>query len=488
MALSRFLPRLLVKARILTHLDDLRASYWFIPTLMVIGAVVLSFVTTAVDGRIGGDWIEEVPWLYANKPEGARNLLTTVAGSMIGVAGVTFSITIASVVYASGQYGPRLLTNFMSDRGNQITLGTFIATFLYCLLVLRTVRTADEASGVSGSNPAGDVIGAFVPHVAIVTALGLTLASVGVLIFFIHHVPKSIHVSNVIAGVGVDLRKKIDTLFPERIGENAPPEGAREDDDIRTQMPADFYETAQAIRCDGTGYVQGIDTDALLEIANEHELLLRLRIRPGDFVAEGDALALVWPAEHITDEVCSRLRLAYAWGNQRTALQDTRFLVNELIEIAARALSPGINDPFTATSCMDWLSASLKELAGRDFPAPARFSEAGDLRVVANSDTFEDFVRHVYGQLRPYVASDRNASLHALRSIGELAGRASGESQLGVLRHEAKALFEGSQVVQQLSADREDVARTYALVQRLLMGHADYDEIVSESGWIGGTA
>ena len=207
-----------MKARILAHIDGLRSSYWFIPSVMALGAIVLSFVTTAIDGRIGPGWIERVSWLYANKPDGARGLLSTVAGSMIGVAGVTFSITIASVVYASGQYGPRLLTNFMSDRGNQVTLGTFIATFLYCLLVLRTIRAADEASGAA--NPSGDVVGAFVPHVAIVTALVLALASVGVLIFFIHHVPESIHVSHVIAGVGRDLSEKIEKLFPERIGQS----------------------------------------------------------------------------------------------------------------------------------------------------------------------------------------------------------------------------------------------------------------------------
>ena len=191
-----------MRAHLLDLWDTLRSSYWFIPSLMAVGAVVLSVVTTMADGRVGSDWIDGVSWLYANKPEGARTLLSTVAGSMIGVAGVTFSITIASVVYASGQYGPRLLSNFMRDTGNQVTLGTFIATFLYGLLVLRTIRTADEGSG--GANPSGDLTGAFVPHIAILVGLVLALASIAVLIYFIHHVPDSIHVSNVIAGIGRD--------------------------------------------------------------------------------------------------------------------------------------------------------------------------------------------------------------------------------------------------------------------------------------------
>ena len=474
-----------MKARLLAHLNDLRASYWFIPSLMVLAAIALSLVTTALDGRIGPEWIEQVPWLYANRPDGARGLLTTVAGSMIGVAGVTFSITIASVVYASGQYGPRLLSNFMSDRGNQITLGTFIATFVYCLLVLRTVRAAGETTG--GENPAGDVIGEFVPHVAIVTGMGLALASVGVLIFFIHHVPESIHVSNVIAGVGRDLRKKVDTLFPERIGQPEPGEEAAASDHVRTEMPEGFYDDAEPVCADGSGYVQAIDTDALLAIANEHDLLLRLRHRPGDFVAAGDPLLLAWPADAVSPEACESLRIAFAWGRQRTALQDTRFLVNELVEIAARALSPGVNDPFTAISCLDWLSASLKAMADRDLPSPDRYAEDGTLRIVAEPTTFKEFVGHVYGQLRPYLAADRNAAMHALKTLGEVGGRAPADRR-AVLRHQADAIHAGAQTALTLEADRESVAERHRLVVHLLSGHVDYEEAATEADWIGGTA
>lgn len=453
---------------------------------MVVGAIILSFVTTAIDGYVGPEWIENVSWLYSNRPEGARGLLTTVAGSMIGVAGVTFSITIASVVYASGQYGPRLLTNFMSDRGNQVTLGTFIATFLYCLLVLRTVRAADEASG--GQNPSGDVIGEFVPHVAIVTGMSLALASVGVLIFFIHHVPESIHVSNVIAGVGRDLRDKIDTLFPDRIGTPEAGEEALEDPDVVTELPESFYSDAVAVEADGSGYIQGVDTDTLVDLATQSDLVIRVRHRPGDFVAEGDALVLIWPSERVTDEVHQRLRVAFAWGSQRTALQDTRFLINELVEIAARALSPGVNDPFTAISCLDWLAASLKSLADRSFPESLRYDEDGALRVIAEPTTFREFVGHVYGQLRPYLATDRNAALHALKTIGEISIRSTSPSQREALRHEADAIAEGASTALTLEADRSSVAARHRTVIQLLSGHIDLRRAATETDWIGGTA
>ena len=470
-----------IKARTLALWDRVTSSYWFIPSLMTVGAAVLSFVLIGIDGRVGPDWIERVPFLYGNKPDGARAVLSTIAGSMIGVAGVTFSITIASVVYATGQYGPRLLTNFMSDRGNQVTLGTFIATFLYCLLVLRTIRSPDEGTGA-------DVVSAFVPHIALLAGLVLALCSIGVFIFFIHHVPESIHVSNLIAGVGTDLRDKVGVLFPERIGEGESTREAERDEDVMTSVPADFFDDARTIPADGDGYVTGLDAQALLDLATAHDLVVRVRHRPGDFVADGDTLVLAWPQERVTDAIAVDIRTAFAWGRQRTARQDVRFLVNELVEIAARALSPGVNDPFTAISCLDWLSAALKDLAGRDFPGAERYDENGRLRVVAYPTTFADFVEGVYAQLRPYLATDRNAALHALMTIGEVAGRVSDESQRSVLRHQADAILEGCQANLGLEADRASVRQRHREVARLLSGRVSYEEASADTDWIGGTA
>ena len=475
-----------LKTRLLSVWDRLRSSYWFIPSLLTLGAIGLSFATTALDGVVGDTWIGNVKWLYENKPDGARTLLSTIAGSMIGVAGVTFSITIASVVYASGQYGPRLLTNFMQDRGNQITLGTFIATFLYCLLVLRTIRAADE--GYGGANPAGDAVGPFVPHIAIVTALALALASIAVLIFFIHHIPESIHVSNVIAGIGRDLRAKVDRLFPERIGHSAPAKEARQRDDVVTELPEGFFEEAEPVRANGSGYVQGIDAETLLALACDHDLVLRVRRRPGDFVAEGDDLLLAWPGDALDEDLSGSLRLAFAWGTQRTALQDVRFLVDELVEIAARALSPGVNDPFTAMTCVDWLGGALKDLADRSFPDSHRYGSDDRLRVVAQPTTYQEFVSHAFGQLRPYLAADRNAALHALKTLSEVGGRTTRDRQREALRREADAIHQGAQSILALAADREAVAHRHQLVVRLLSGQAGYEETAATTDWVGGTA
>ena len=251
---------------------------------------------------------------------------------------------------------------------------------------------------------------------------------------------------------------------------------------MRAEMPEDFYQTSERVKADSSGYIQGVDAEALIDIATEYDLLIRMRHRPGDFVSEGDALLLAWPAGNVGDEACRRLQVAFAWGHKRTALQDARFLVNELVEIAARALSPGVNDPFTANSCLDWLSASLKDLAERDFPDAGRYDEHGTLRIVAEPTSFEEFVGHVYGQLRPYVSADRNAALHALKTIGEVGGRATNERQRHALRHEADAILQGAHATLALEADKEAVERRHRVVVHLLSGHVNYEEAASDDG------
>ncbi|MEO1135283.1 MAG: DUF2254 family protein, partial [Pseudomonadota bacterium] len=174
-------------ANLIKIIEDLRASYWFIPGCMTIAALFLSFFMQWLDAQYGAAWLRDYDWATATRTEGARSVLTVIAGSIIGVAGVTFSITIVAVSYASANFGPRLIGNFMRDRGNQLTLGTFIATFVYCLMILRTVRNA-------AAEDASQSFDAFVPHLSILMALGLSLASIGVLIYFFHHVPETINV------------------------------------------------------------------------------------------------------------------------------------------------------------------------------------------------------------------------------------------------------------------------------------------------------
>jgi len=421
-----------MKIRLVSLLDSLRANYWFLPAVLSILAIILSVVLTRIDAHIGAKWLENIDWLYANKPSGARVVLSTIAGSMITVAGVVFSITIAAVSYASAQYGPRLLSNFLRDRANQFSLGVFIATFLYCLLVIRTVRTADETGAVEKLGQSAQVVGDFVPNIAILTGIFLALCSVSVLIFFVHHVAKSIHISHVIAEIGHDLRTIIDQRFPKNIGDPSPDNVTVKS--VKADIPTALLTETVTINdrekssddvvtvtatCDG--FVQMVDENALLTTASENNLIVRLACSPGVFLFRGATTMQVWPKDRFNEQVGQALRNAIIVGDLRTPVQDMMFLSDELVEIGARALSPGVNDPFTAMNCINWLAVAITELSKRELPEPYRHDDHGDLRIIAHATTFQEFTLNSLGKIRPYAARDLNCSKHVFSTVAEIA-------------------------------------------------------------------
>jgi uncharacterized membrane protein len=460
--------------------EKLGASYWFIPSVMALLAVLLAIGMIFVDTYSGSLWMNSVPWLYATLPNGARSLLSSIGGSMITVAGTVFSVTIAAVVYASGQYGPRLLTNFMKDRGNQVTLGTFIATFVYCLLVLRTIRSADEANGYS-----------FVPNMALLVAVVLALCSIGVLIFFIHHVPSKIRINSVIKDIGASLLREIDRAFPTQVGQ-AP----RNDHIVDDQhIPKAFRRDADEVDADNrrmigardTGYIQTVDDDHLMAVACKHDLVLRLQYQPGDFVHAGRTLVEAWPPGQCTDAAAKSIANAFTMGDDRSTLQDLRFPIDELVEIAARALSPGVNDPFTALTCLDWLSAAISALAARSLPSHLRVDSDNAIRVIVHPQTFAGFIDRSFGSLAQYCATDMIAALHFLTGLGEVSLGCDDPAQLATIAVYAdrlKALADEGLTGFNRARVHE---RTDQLRQALLA--PDYKRRLRDStAWLGGSA
>ena len=372
------------------------ASLWFIPVCLAVAAIALSFAMIALDTALTAETVRKLSWIYSGGPEGSISILSAIASSTVTVAGVVFSITVVALTLASSQFGPRLLNNFMRDRINQAVLGIFIATFLYCLLVLRTIRRDDP----------------FVPHLAITLGILLSLASFFFFIYFIHHIASSIKADNIIALVEKDLEKIMDELFPDPIGEG----GQTPDDDA---LPQAFEEKAATIPARGAGYVQAVDTQSVIDLARESDLLVRLEYRPGDFVTKGAALARVWPPEAASEELTARLNNQFILGRQRTPVQDVELCVNQLVEIAIRALSPGINDTFTAIICVDRLGAALSRLAGRTIPSPMRRDQDGALRVVAYPMTFTGAVNAAFNCIR------QDANIPVMIRLLEIPGRPS---------------------------------------------------------------
>ena len=385
--------------------DTLADSFWFLPTLMALLAATAALGSVALDETLGSDWLHDLGWLWSGGAEGARSVLSVVAGSVMTVISIVFSLTVTTLAQTSSHFGPRVLRNFTSDRGVQFTLGTFIATFVYSLLVLRTVRTQQALEESS-----------FVPYLSVNIGLLLALASLAVLIYFIHHVSQSIQAENLIADVGLEFQRLLPTLFPERIGL------PRRDSTSPFQLPDDSdWQSAHVVTTLANGYVQGLDDERLMSLATEHDLILKLERRPGNFVTNTAPLMQVLPAGRVNSTLEQRLRDCFSVGPHRTPHQDALYIVQQLVEIAAHALSPGINEPFTALTCIDWLGASLRGVARRDLPVPLRQDERGRLRVLACSLDFEQMAHAAFDPIRLYGAGNPDVMQHLLKIIADMA-------------------------------------------------------------------
>jgi len=439
-----------VRGQFFKYWNRVRSSFWFVPAVMAGVAVASAFVSVTVDERMT-EWLAlNLGWTFTGGAEGASAVLGIVAGSMITVAGVVFSMTLVVLSLASAQLGPRLLRSFMRDTSTQVVLGTFIATFLYCLLVLRTIRRAEEVT--------------FVPHLSVTVGVLLAVASVGVLIFFIHHVCVAIQANEIAARVAKELIERIDHLFPKHIGPGA--------QGILTEPPdAGFLEAfnqeARPVAAAGDGYLQFMDGEDLLALAVDEDLVLRLEQKPGDYVVAGCPVALVWPGSRVTDRLTSQIQSLFVLGHQRTSDQDIEFAVNQLVEIAVRALSPGLNDPFTAITCVDYLGAAFSRLATRDMPSPYRHDRQKQLRVIAPTTTFPAVMDAAFNQIRQYGRTSAAVTIRLLETIAVVAVFVhQPEDRAALLRH-AEMIARGAREGLPEGEDRRAVEERYQAVGKL---------------------
>ena len=429
-------------------LSRLGSNYWFYPALFSVGAVALAFLMVYLDRNGFAEWLNDVKAIVPSRPQGASNGLTVIAGSMIGVASTVFSITIAAVAYASGTYGPRLLTNFMEDKGNQLSLATFIGTFVYAITVLRTVRAEDEVAA-SAADAASTALPGFVPQLSLLVAYLLMALSIAVLVFFLNHIPSSIRINTVLEEIGHKLLDDIRDEFPnENVGIEArdAPDGA-------------------PVRSRHTGYVQIIDFDRLDALAKEMEQPVSLEVRTGDFVHPGMAMIRVGTekddlASHPEEEkLYEVVKDAFTLGATRTPDQDPQFLVDELVEIALRALSPGINDPFTAITAMHWLGAATAELGCRDLRKQV-VDEPEAQRLYPLPDDFEHYLKRGFGAVRSGVAPSHTAALVMLDTLRHTAAPIDDATRIGLLRREGDRFMEQVRLKQE-GPDLQDIEARY---------------------------
>ena len=356
--------------------DALRTSFWFLPAVMSAVGAILTVLVIRFDRTLVGQ--ESSSWfVYVGAPEDASDRLGTLLASMISMAALVFSITMVVLTLAASQFGPRLVRNFMASQKTQIVLGTSAMTIVFCLLAYGAVGGQHDAEQIA--------------TVTVPVALGLTLLSLGLLVMHIHSLAKSIMSETIIEWVGQELDHAIAQLPVLREGHAEDPEAA---------LPPEFRDHADLFGPGKAGYVQALELERIVEIARRADVLVGLSFQAGDFVVRGGKGIGVYPAERSSAEVREQIARTISIGAHRTPVQDLDFAIRHLVEIAVRALSPGINDPYTAVSATNRLSASLAQLMERELPAGVIRDEDARIRLICPRPTYASVFAAALSQIR----------------------------------------------------------------------------------------
>ena len=429
--------------------SNLRSSFWFMPSLIVVANIAFAAALIETDS-IGSDrWLAQWPRLFGIGADGARQMLSTLAGSMMSVLGITFSMTLVALALASSLYTSRILRNFMGSRVTQLTLGIFAGVFAYCLVVLRAVR-------------GGGGVDEFVPSLAVFFAFILALAGIGVLVFFIHHIATSIQASSIIASIAQDTIASIERLFPEKLGH-----GPDEDEDQDQMLRSQSERTWQPVPAGSDGYIQSVGNDALLRLARDRKTVVRMERGIGAFVVQNTALASLALDEPPDQETIKALNNAYNIGRHRTVEQDPAFGIRQIVDMALKALSPGVNDTSTAVMCVDYLTAILAQLAPRKFPASLRY-EGDRLSVIAIAPTFEGLLAEAFDQIRGSAIGNVGIMARMLSALETLASLITSPRRRRALHEQVLWIAEVAGRTTESAHERERLARRLMEVRQVL--------------------
>ena len=404
--------------------QSLRSSLWFVPGTLALASVLLAVGLIEADAQIDDRVFYNWPRLFGAGAAGSRGMLVAVASSMITVAGVVFSITLVALSLASSQYTSRVLRNFMNDRTNQTVLGVFVGIFAYCLVVLRTIREGPDIE--------------FVPSLAVLGGVVLAFVGIGFFIYFIHHIAMTIQASHILARIAAETVGRIDHLFPQGVG--------HEDDNDANSDPsrADPRRSWQLIPAARTGYIQSVEAESLLAIARDHKAVVRMEHCVGDFIIKGMPLASILTPDDSglpSQKTIDRLSAAYSISAQRTTEQDAAYGIRQIVDVAIKALSPGINDTTTAVMSLDYLTAILVRLVARDIESPCRFDE-GKLRVITRGATFASLVELAFDQIRQNAGGNVAVLLRLVEALRTLEEQTRRPTRRGVLLQQAQSLDE----------------------------------------------
>lgn len=428
--------------------EALRTNLWLVPVLETVAVVVLFAVTYTVD-RAAYDGLITLPsWVLSGTADVARVLLATVAAAIITVVGIVFSITIVALTLASTQFGPRMLRNFVRDPGTQLSLGTFVASFCYAMIALVSV----------GGGPHGD----FVPHLCITVTLLLTLFDVAVLIFFLNHIATMIQLPVVIARIATTLVNEVAAMErASAFGVGAARGPTHE------ELLVHLAESGAPIRTPRSGYLQVIRHDILVKIATKADAVVQLPHRPGHFMVAGQVIAWVWPPEAAAS-VADRLALGHVAGAYRTLPQDVSFGLDQLVEIALRALSPAVNDTFTGMTCVDWIADCLCRISATWRPQRIRRDADGNIRVIAFQPSFERLVERTFDTIRQAAVGMPAIMIRQLDAVAKILEQVSDRGHRTALIRQAEAIQRSNLGTVADPSDRDDVTERFEMVMGLV--------------------
>jgi uncharacterized membrane protein len=365
------------------------SSIWFVPVTCVLVGVAISFVTITLDRMFD---YQVLPQQLVGRPTSANAILTTIAVSMVSLATLVLTITMVVVQLAMGQFSPRIVQRILRDKPSQVAIGLFVATFVHAVLTIREVVDRGDGTGR-------------VPTIAVATAYLLVLASIAVLVIYVHHIGQSLRVSALIELVGHDTRKVIDRRYPDA----GPPQVVDP-------------EAPHVVASRKSGVVTMIGTEALVAEAQRTNCVLELVPSLGEFVPAGGPLFIIHGSPIDLNE--DRLFTALSLKLEPTLDEDVAYGMRLLVDIAERSLSESpFQDPTTAVQAIDRLHDILRQLARRPFPDGHVADETGQIRLLLKSKTWEDYVHLAFDEIRmagagsPQISRRLVAAFIDLRSV-----------------------------------------------------------------------
>lgn len=388
----------MVMKKISFYWSELKSTFWFIPVVFIVLAIGLALTFAYYDSQI--TFPDKGIWRYilVGSASSARSILSTISSAMIGVAGTVFSITLVALTLASSQFGPRLIRNFMYNRFNQVVLGTYISTFIYCVMVLNTIKETEQYI--------------YIPSLSILFAIIAAVANIILLVFFIHHISVSIQADKVISDISESMSKNISKLFPTLLDDHKSKSPTHDVDEIKKA-----YTYKHVIEASKSGYVQYIDSESMIRIACEYDILIQLNFRAGEFIVKKFALGTIYTDNKIDDEQINKIRDQLIIGKTRTPQQDAEYAIHQMVEIAARALSPGVNDPYTAIACIDNLTSTMCYLSTVKFPSKQRSDDDGKLRLIQETLSYNGMLNASFNQIRQYAKGNPSVVIRLMEAL-----------------------------------------------------------------------